>query len=122
MKQQSKLLAIDLDDTLCYRPKNIEHLKGDKYNYCKPINENIELINKLYDAGNKIIIYTARGMFTYNMDITLVYDKLFDLTKKQLINWNVKYHKLVMGKHPYDFLLDDKALSLNEKYKLEEFI
>lgn len=114
MKQPGKLIAVDLDDTLCYRPSGIEHLKKDKYKYCKPIEENINLINKLYDAGNIIVIYTARGMFTFNMDVSAVYDNLFEQTKQQLEDWGVKYSKLVMGKHPFDYLLDDKALSLRE--------
>ena len=122
MKQQSKLLAIDLDDTLCYRPEGIEHLKGAKYLQCLPMKEHIELINKLHDAGHTIVIYTARGIFTYKMDVSVVYDKLFELTNNQLKSWGVKYHKLVMGKHPFDFLLDDKALSLNEKYVLENLL
>lgn len=122
MKQQGKLLAIDLDDTLCYRPTNIEHLKKDKYLQCEPLEDNIKLINELYDKGHTIVIYTARGMFTFNMDVTEVYYHLYELTKEQLDRWGVKYHKLVMGKHPFDYLLDDKALSLREIDVLKDLL
>lgn len=122
MKQQFKIIAVDLDDTLCFRPSNIEHLGKEKYNYCKPIAENIELVNKLHSSGHEIIIYTARGMFTFNMDVAKVYSNLYEQTVKQLDKWGVKYHRLVMGKQPFDFLLDDKSLSLREKHILNKYI
>lgn len=122
MKHQGKLIAVDLDDTLCTRPISNEHLGKLKYNYCTPIVDNIELINKLYDNGHTVYIYTARGMFTFNMDVSLVYSELYELTNKQLQDWGVKYHKLVMGKQPFDFLLDDKALSLREINVLESLL
>ena len=42
-----KIFAFDLDDTLCYRPKDIEHLGGDKYHQCKPIQEMIDRSSEL---------------------------------------------------------------------------
>lgn len=121
MKHQSKLIAVDLDDTLCYRPSGIEDLGQDKYKQCKPILDNIEYVNELYDAGNEIVIYTARGMYTFNMDVAKVYANLYESTCKQLQEWGIKYHRLIMGKQPYDFLLDDKALSLREMNLLDSY-
>lgn len=122
MKQQFKLIAVDLDDTLCYRPEGIEHLGRNKYEYCKPIPDNIELVNKLHDSGHEIFIYTARGMFTYNMDVAKVYANLYQHTVSQLEKWGVKYNRLVMGKQPFDYLLDDKGVSLREKHVLERLL
>lgn len=109
-----KIFAVDLDDTLCVRPKEVETLGVNKYNYCTPIHNNIEKINKLYDGGHHIIIYTARGMSHFKGNISLVYSNLYELTKKQLQVWNVKHHQLVMGKLHYDMLIDDKCLRPEE--------
>lgn len=122
MKQHSKLIAVDLDDTLCFRPQEIEHSGKNKYSNCEPIPDNIDLINKLYDNGHEIFIYTARGMFTYNMDVAKVYANLYQHTVDQLNKWGVKYNRLVMGKQPFDYLLDDKALSLREKNILKSLL
>ena len=40
--------------------------------------------------------------------------KGFKLTKIQL-TWNVKYHKLILGKPTYDLIIDDKALGYDKK-------
>lgn len=110
----SKILAFDLDDTLCFRDKKYENLGADKYKFCEPISEMIEKVNTLHDNGYIIYIYTARGMNQFNGDVKLVYEKLYDLTEKSLIDWGIKYHKLIMGKLHYDYLIDDKSMSLNE--------
>ena len=109
LKKDKKVIAFDLDDVLCYRES--EEGKIDKYKSCKPINQMIEIVNKCYDQGNKIIIYTARGMTTQKGNINMVYSKLYEMTKKQLNEWGIKYHELVMGKIHYDLLIDDKAIN-----------
>lgn len=109
-----KIIAVDLDDTLCARPRNLDHLGAEKYHHCTPLNENIKKINKLYDEGNTIIIYTARGMSQFNGDVSVVYSKLYELTKSQLLEWQVKFHRLVMGKIHYDMLIDDKCMRPEE--------
>lgn len=110
----SKILAFDLDDTLCRRDKKYENLGWEKYNFCEPIIEMIEKVNHLYDKGYTIYIYTARGMNQFNGDVNVVHNKLFDLTEKSLNKWGIKYHKLIMGKLHYDYLIDDKSMSLGE--------
>jgi len=110
----SKIYAFDLDDTLCYRDKNVEHLGPDKYNHCHPINEMIDKVNKLYDDGNTIYIYTARGMGQFNGDLVKVYNSLYLITLDSLKKWGIKHHGLVMGKLHYDYLIDDKALSITD--------
>lgn len=108
------IYAVDLDDTLCVRPKEVEALGLNKYQYCIPIKSNIEKINSLYDAGHHIIIYTARGMSHFKGNPHLVYSNLYELTKTQLEKWNIKYHQLVMGKLHYDMLIDDKCMRIEE--------
>ena len=118
-----KILAFDLDDTLCTRPKEKESLGIDKYNYCEPIQEMIDLSNSLYDKGHTIYIYTARGMHTLNGDVKEIYSKLYDITLNSLEKWGVKHNGLYMGKIHYDLLIDDKAMGLDEaKIKLKQLL
>lgn len=118
-----KILAFDLDDTLCFRPKEKESLGIDKYHYCEPIQEMIDLSNSLYDKGHIIYIYTARGMHTLNGDVKEIYAKLYDITLNSLEKWGVKHNGLYMGKMHYDLLIDDKAMGLDEaKIKLKQLL
>lgn len=119
-----KIIAFDLDDVICFRPSEYEHLGINKYDYCKPNEGMVELVNSLYDDGNKIIIYTARGMSQCQGNVDKIYSLLYDKTIKQLNKWNVKYHELVMGKIHYDILIDDKALNAHQinKKTIDEFL
>lgn len=108
----SKIIAFDLDDTLCFRPKDVEHLGIEKYKYCQPIPEMIELCNEMYDSGNTIYIYTARGMTTLDGDVDRIYKVLYFITLNSLREWGVKHHGLFMGKLHYDMLVDDKCMDL----------
>lgn len=121
---KQKTIAFDLDDVLCYRITGYEHLGPEKYNYCKPYIENINLVNSLYDEGHKIIIYTARGMSQFNGNICDIYNNLYIKTNEQLNSWGLKYHSLVMGKIHYDVLIDDKALNSHKisKKNIIDFI
>jgi histidinol phosphatase-like enzyme len=109
-----KIIAFDLDDTLCTRPSDKEILGIEKYHYCEPIKEMIDLSNSLYDKGHTIYIYTARGMHTLNGDVGEIYAKLYDITLDSLKKWGVKHNGLYMGKMHYDLLIDDKAMGLDE--------
>ena len=106
----NKVIAFDLDDVLCERDSDLGGPIA-KYKNCKPIYKMIDICNKCYESGSHIIIYTARGMTTQKGNINSVYSKLYEMTKKQLDQWGVKHHQLVMGKIHYDLLIDDKALS-----------
>ena len=116
-----KIIAFDLDDTLCYRPKEVEHLGVDKYYHCIPIQEMVDLSNEMYDKGNTILIYTARGMKTLGGDKEQIYKILYPITLKCLEEWGIKHHGLVMGKLHYDMLIDDKCMDLETaKQKLRD--
>jgi histidinol phosphatase-like enzyme len=118
-----KIIAFDLDDTLCTRPTDKEVLGIEKYHYCEPIKEMIDLSNALYDKGHTIYIYTARGMHTLNGDVGEIYAKLYDITLASLKKWGVKHNGLYMGKMHYDLLIDDKAVGLDEaKLKLKSLL
>lgn len=114
-----KIIAFDLDDVLCYREKKYDSLGANKYNYCKPIHQNIELMNECYDNGFYIKIYTARGMTHFAGDYPNIISSLYDLTHNQLIGWNAKFHELIFGKIHYDILIDDKVRNIDEIDSLE---
>ena len=89
--------CFDLDNTIC---NTVEK----QYSNATPYIEVIDKINELYDAGNKIIIFTARGG-TSKIDYR-------DLTLSQLTTWNVKFHELIDKNKPhFDVLIDDKAIN-----------
>lgn len=115
----NKTFVFDIDDTIITRPAGLNHLGLDKYNYCTPMQDNIDIVNQLYDMGHEIILYTARGMFVLKGDVQKVYDNLYDITVEQLQSFNVKYHKLILGKLYYDYWVDDKAVNVND---LKNFI
>jgi CMP-N,N'-diacetyllegionaminic acid synthase len=119
-----KTIAFDLDDVICYRPNGYEHLGPQKYDHCQPNLEVIDLINDLYEEGNKIVIYTARGMSQFNGNILLIYSELYTKTINQLNAWELKYDHLVMGKIHYDVFVDDKALNYSDltKEKIKKFL
>ena len=52
------LIYVDIDETICESPKDRDYTKA------QPIKERIEKINKLFDEGNTIVYWTARGTMT----------------------------------------------------------
>tara|TARA_B100002019_G_C20810037_1_gene375462 strand:+ start:125 stop:427 length:303 start_codon:yes stop_codon:yes gene_type:complete len=97
-----KTYYVDIDDTICIT-------KGIDYSTAKPIKKNIAKINSLYDKGNIIVYWTARG--------TLTKIDWEELTKKQLSDWGAKHHELKLNKPAFDFFIDDKAISSNVFFK-----
>jgi len=75
------------------------------YNEAEPNFEIINIINHLYDSGNFIVLFTARGYVT-KKDWRV-------LTEKQLNLWGLKYHELHFGKPNADYYIDDKMLDLS---------
>lgn len=85
----------------------IAHLEKDNnYASSKPNTEVISIINRLYNMGNEIILFTARGYVT-GIDWR-------EITEKQLKDWELQYHELHFGKPNADYYIDDKMLSLEE--------
>tara|TARA_R100000030_G_scaffold81144_1_gene63871 strand:+ start:431 stop:730 length:300 start_codon:yes stop_codon:yes gene_type:complete len=94
---------VDIDETICFYD-GVERLG---YKNAIPNQENILKINRLYDEGNEITYYTARGSVS-KIDY-------MDLTKKQLKEWGCKYHHLSVGEKPnYDLLICDKTKRIEE--------
>lgn len=96
-----RVIFVDIDETICNTPDNPRN-----YEDAVPITENIEKINNLFDMGNKIVYWTARGSRS-GID-------WYDLTKSQLDQWGAKYHELRCDKPYYDLFIEDKSMRIDE--------
>jgi hypothetical protein len=94
------VIRIDIDETICHSPDVPD------YSTSVPIPENITKANKLYDEGNTIIYWTARGQKT-GIDWS-------DTTMKQFAEWGVKYHEIHFDKPYFDLFIDDRNLNVND--------
>jgi len=88
---------VDIDETICTSPDSRD------YSMAIPLQDRISIINELYDSGNTIIYWTARGTGT-GIDWS-------EITKKQFEEWGVKYNDLKFGKPVYDLFIDDKNIN-----------
>ena len=91
------LIFVDIDNTIC--------TSGDPADYSTavPIVERILKVNELFDDGNTIVYWTARG--------TMTGKNWYLVTKNQLERWNAKHHELRLGKPAYDLFIDDKNIN-----------
>lgn len=102
--------VIDIDGTICTQAL------GD-YSHSKPFYNRIRYINYLFQKGNEIIYFTARGMATSYGDPVKAADKWEQFTIKQLNSWGARYHKLIFGKPSADFYIDDKSIDVTKFFK-----
>ena len=91
------IYAVDIDGTLCE-----DQHSWWEYSKAVPIPDAIQKINKLYQEGEEIILYTAR--FPENEKVTLEW-----LEKHQ-----VKYHEIIFGKFRADVYVDNCAKRMEE--------
>ena len=97
-------IYVDIDETICFYSGERE------YHLAEPNYENIAKINKLYDEGNQITYYTARGTINRTRRV-----EFYNLTEEQLRVWGAKYHKLNVGSKPaYDLMICDKTKRIEE--------
>lgn len=92
-------IFVDIDGTIC-------RTQGTEYNYAEPIDENIDIINEMFDKGERITYWTARG--------TVSGTDFSELTRYQLQMWGCKYHDLLFGKPGYDLLICDKVVNIKD--------
>ena len=96
--------VFDIDGTICAKKPE------DDYEASTPIEGRIEKINKLYDEGNHITYFTARGMGRHNNNQFFAIQQFYTVTQSQLEKWGAKYHNLVLGKPSGDIYVDDKGM------------
>src|SRR3990167_702316 len=94
----------DLDQTLC------SNVNGD-YKFSKPLQNRIDKVNELYEKGNHITIYSSRGMNRFDENVKKCYEEFYNLTRDQLVEWGVKFDRLLLGKTAYDIFICDKAIN-----------
>jgi hydroxymethylpyrimidine pyrophosphatase-like HAD family hydrolase len=97
-------IIIDLDGTICTEEKTFSR------SLAVPLDGAIETINKLYDSGNTIIIYSARTWME------------FEMTANWLNKFQIKYHQLVLGKPIGDLWIDDRAINFNGWKNVQELV
>jgi hypothetical protein len=91
------IFYVDIDNTICNNSEDLD------YSRAIPNHDRISKINNLYDQGNTIIYWTARGTGS-GIDWR-------EVTEKQFADWGVKYHELKFGKPVYDLFIDDKNIN-----------
>ncbi len=99
-KHEGKIFCIDIDGTICTENAIV------KYENAKPIQKVVDKINHLYECGNTIKLFTARGAASGT--------DWREVTEKQLGEWGVKYHELIFGKPYADYYIDNKAVDILE--------
>lgn len=102
------IIYIDIDKTITCGEYSCN------YDKAKPNYNNIKKVNELYNKGNTIVMWTARGSLS-NVN-------WFQVTYNQLNNWGVQFHELRMGKPAYDALIDDKVFNSVHDWNNEYFI
>lgn len=95
-----KRFVFDIDGTVCSEEKAQERM------FAKPKQDVIDFINKLYNEGHTIILYTARGWDQQKV------------TENWLKTNNVNYHTLILGKPIYDYWIDDRSVNVNDLGRL----
>ena len=100
------VIYVDIDETICQSPDCRDYSKAT------PMIDRINKINKLYDEGNTIVYWTARGTTT-GIDWR-------ETTLEQFERWGVKCHGLMMGKPAYDLFIDDKNINSEAFFNKEK--
>jgi hypothetical protein len=100
------IIYVDIDETICFYEEEIA-LDGKKeYSTAIPCQENIDKINKLWDEGDTIIYWTARGSRS-GIDWT-------EFTRNQLESWGCKFDDVKCNKPYYDKFVEDRSIRIEE--------
>ena len=108
---KKKIICFDIDGTICDTQKK-------KYFKARPKKKAIRIINKLFNQGYYIKIFTSRFMGRNNENFIKAKKQGYLFTRKQLKSWGLSYHKLIFGKPSYDLFVDDKSLGHRKNWYL----
>jgi len=108
-KNKKKTICFDIDNVIC-------KTEGTNYKNSKPNKKVIDLINKFYDNGYIIKIFTARYMGRNNESISKAKKQGFKSTYNQLKKWDLKFSKLIFGKPTFDIYVDDKSYNFKKNW------
>jgi hypothetical protein len=93
-----KTYIVDIDNTIC-------HTNNSDYENSIPLYSRIEKINALYNSGNTVIYWTARGGNSGK--------DWKELTINQLNSWGCLRNDIMFNKPSYDIFIDDKSINAN---------
>jgi phosphoglycolate phosphatase-like HAD superfamily hydrolase len=100
-------VCFDIDGVLC------DQVEGN-YADAKPRQAMIDMLNRLYDRGYRIILHTSRFMGRAKSDPAEADRIGREFTVQQLAGWGVRYHELWMGKPRYTYVIDDRSVFYQE--------
>jgi hypothetical protein len=100
-------ICFDIDGVLC------DQVEGN-YKDAQPRQAMIDLLNRLYRDGYRIILHTSRFMGRAKNDPAEAERIGREFTEQQLVGWGVRYHELWMGKPRYDYVIDDRSVFYND--------
>tara|TARA_R110000824_G_scaffold6161_1_gene28284 strand:- start:9741 stop:10145 length:405 start_codon:yes stop_codon:yes gene_type:complete len=103
MNDPLKRLVVDCDGVIAGKAH------GGDYANSPPLQHGIDQINKLYDMGYEITLFTARYGERENGNINKQYGRGYKEWTDWLEKYGVKYHYAYMGKPPAMLYIDDKA-------------
>ena len=103
LPESSNTLSVDCDGGIA------DKAHGGDYSKASPLTYGIEQVNKLYDKGYTIILYTARYGDRAQGNIHLQYEHGYREWTDWLEKHGVKYHHAFMGKPAGAMYIDDKA-------------
>ena len=86
---------------------------GGDYSKARPLKHGIEQVNKLYDEGWDITLFTARYGERRGGNINQMYQAGYVEWLKWLEDNGVNYTNAYMGKPPAVLYIDDKAARVN---------
>ncbi|HAT63440.1 MAG TPA: hypothetical protein DCS66_02410 [Flavobacteriaceae bacterium] len=100
-------LIVDCDGVIA------DKAHGGEYAKAGPLLHGIAQVNKLYDMGYKITLYTARYGDREQGNMHLQYERGYREWTDWLAKHGVKYHHAFMGKPAGVMYIDDKAARVN---------
>lgn len=98
-------IQFDLDNTLVTYPAS----PGD-YTSCKPMANNIRLVQELKAAGHTIIIYTSRAMSVNGSNVGRVLADVGTVTFDTLRKFEIPFDEVHFGKPHADCYVDNAAV------------
>ena len=103
MSDSLKRIIVDCDGVIAGK----DH--GGDYAKASPLKHGIEQVNKLYDMGYEVVLYTARYGDREGGNIHMQYGRGYREWTDWLLANGVKYHHAFMGKPAGVLYIDDKA-------------
>ena len=109
-------VCFDIDGVLCDQA-------AKDYPDAQPNIAMIELLNRLYDRGDRIVLHTSRFMGRTKQNREEAERIGREFTERQLEGWGVRYHELWMGKPRYDDVIDDRSVFFDpDCVRIEAFL